>query len=183
MNLIILGAPGSGKGTQALRLAERFKLRHISTGDLLRNAVAAKTELGRQVEAVMQAGELVSDEIVLKLIMEVFDAPGEWDGWILDGYPRSDDQAEALEDVLSANREVVDAVIYLDVADDVVTNRLLARKRGDDTPEAIRKRLEVYKKDTMPVLDFYELRYDVHRVDGSESIEEVTDAIVRLVDS
>lgn len=181
MNLIILGAPGSGKGTQAARLAERGNLRHISSGDLLREAVAKKTEIGKQVDDIMRAGKLVPDQVVLKLVMEAMTEPGEWAGWILDGYPRNAAQAEALEDVLSANRQVVDAVVFLEVDPEVVTARLMGRKRQDDTPETIRKRLEVYNQETLPVLEFYGLRYDVHRVDGSKTIDEVTERVAELV--
>ncbi|MEE9269556.1 MAG: adenylate kinase [Candidatus Krumholzibacteria bacterium] len=184
MNLVILGAPGSGKGTQAVRLAERFNLRHISSGNLLRAEVASGTLLGKQVAGVMKKGKLVPDEAVLKVVSEVLtdEETTRLGGWILDGYPRTADQAEALEDVLSRNREAVEAVILLQVAADVLVPRLTNRDRADDTPETVRKRLEVYDREIEPLLDFYEQRYDVHRVDGSKPIEEVTEDIAGLVD-
>lgn len=215
MNIIILGAPGSGKGTQATRLAERLNLRHVSTGDLLRDAVAKQTPLGKQVESTMAEGKLVSDNIVLDLVkgaVTVHDPDDPWDGWILDGYPRNSAQAEELEDVLSSARETVEGVVFLDVPGDVIVERLSNRRtctecksvfnllnrapqvegkcddcggdlvqRDDDKPETVRERLAVYEKETLPILDFYELRYDVHRVNGTRGIDEVTDEILELV--
>jgi len=214
VNLIVLGAPGSGKGTQAALLSEQHKLKHVSSGDLLRAAVARKDELGKEIEGIMKSGKLVPDQTVLRLvrdaILENEDSTGE--GWILDGYPRTGGQAEALEDVLSGAREDVDAVIFLDVDTEEVVKRLSSRRtcsscqtvynvlnrppktegkcdhcggeliqRTDDEPDTIRERLEVYHKETLPVLGYYELRYDVHRVNGSQSIEDITKEIVGLV--
>ena len=215
MNLIILGAPGSGKGTQAAGVAERGNLRHVSTGDLLREAVAKGTELGKRVEGIMARGELVSDDIVLDLVKDavtVHTADDAWDGWILDGYPRNAAQAEELEDVLSSARETVEGVIVLEVDPEIIVQRLSSRwtcercktvynlpgnppktegqcdecggtlvQREDDKPETVRKRLEVYTTETLPIIEFYELRYDVHRIDGSKRITEVTDGIAELV--
>jgi adenylate kinase len=182
MNLVILGAPGSGKGTQAAVLAKKGNLKHVSSGDLLRAAVERKDELGKEIESIMAQGKLVPDQTVLALVRDAILDIDDYGGWILDGYPRTALQAEALEDVLSSAREVVDAVIYLEVDSDAVVERLSKRGRADDTPETVRKRIEVYEAETMPVLDFYELRYDVHRVDGSKSIEEVSKEITGLVD-
>lgn len=184
MNLVILGAPGSGKGTQAGRLAKRFNLRHISSGELLRKEVAEGTPVGKEVETVMKEGKLVPDQTVLKVIsMALADKERSgFGGWILDGYPRTADQAEALEDVISTNRETVEAVIFLEVDNEVLASRLTNRGRADDTPEAVLKRLEVYNEEIKQLLDFYELRYDMYRVEGSKPIDDVTADIVGLVD-
>ncbi len=184
MNLVILGAPGSGKGTQAGRLVERFNLRHVSSGELLRNEVAKGTPLGKEIETLMKEGKLVPDQTILEVISEALadKETVECGGWILDGYPRTADQAEALEDVISTNRETVEAVILLEVDSDTLLSRLSSRGRADDTPVAVRKRLAVYDEEIKQLLDFYELRYDMYRVDGSKSIEDVTADIIGLVD-
>jgi len=215
VNLVILGAPGSGKGTQAARIAEREKIRHISTGDLLRDAVARGTGIGKRVAGIMTAGQLVPDDIVLNLLRETLANAAErkrFNGWILDGYPRTARQAEALEDVLGKTGDTIDAVIYIELDPEVVVNRLSNRRtcvsckavyhlvnnppavegtcdacggkivlRDDDKPETIRKRLEVYKKETLPILSLYEKHHTVHRVDGSKPIEEVTSDIAGLI--
>jgi adenylate kinase len=183
MNFVILGAPGSGKGTQAKLIAEKGNLRHVSSGDLLRAAVERGDEIGKEISAIMKKGELVPDQTVLSLVRDAIVDLNDYSGWILDGYPRTALQAEALEDVLSTAREVVNAVIYLEVDPEEVIERLSKRGRADDTPDTVRNRIEVYKKATMPVLDFYEERYDVHRVNGSRPIEEVAGDIAGLVDS
>ncbi len=129
MNLVILGAPGSGKGTQAARIAKRYSLRHISTGDLLREAVAEGTPLGKQVEGILASGKLVSDEIVLELIREAIGGrSGGEGGWILDGYPRTTAQAEALEKVLADISQAVDSVLVLEVNPDLIVERLSNRR-------------------------------------------------------
>ncbi len=131
MNLVLFGAPGSGKGTQAERLKERFSLRHISTGDLLREAVANGTELGRKVESLLASGELVGDEIVLELIKEAVaaaEADGAFNGWMLDGFPRTIRQAEALDRLLGQENGTIDGVVVLDVDRDAIIERLSARR-------------------------------------------------------
>ncbi len=215
MNLVILGAPGSGKGTQAARIADREGIRHISTGDLLRDAVAKGTELGKRVAGIMASGQLVPDDVVLDLLRDKLADAAErqgHNGWILDGYPRTVGQAEALEAVLRKTGETIDAVIYIELDPEVVVKRLSNRRtcvackavyhlvnnppahegacdacggkivlREDDKPETIRKRLEVYKKETLPILSLYERHHKVHRVDGSKPIEEVTSKIAGLI--
>ncbi len=214
MNFIILGAPGSGKGTQASRFAEKWKLRHISTGDLLREAVARQTPLGKQVASTLASGQLVPDEIVLELIKEALADHGDEgeQGWILDGYPRTSTQAEALEGVLGEMETRLDGVILLDVAPEIIVERLSNRRtcsqckavynllnkppkvegkcdecggalvqRDDDKPETIRKRLDVYREQTLPIIEYYEKNSRLYRVDGSLPIDEVTEEIARLV--
>ncbi len=215
MNLVILGAPGSGKGTQAARIAERGRIRHVSTGDLLREAVAKGTAVGKRAAGIMAAGKLVPDEMVLELIREELVHARERagsSGWILDGYPRTLAQAEALESVLKETGEKIDAVVYIDLDPEIVVKRLSNRRtcvscksvyhlvsnppdiegqcdacggklvlRDDDKPETIRKRLDVYKKETLPILSLYEGRYTVHRIDGSKPIDDVTSDITGLI--
>lgn len=185
MNLIILGGPGSGKGTQAQVIAKKLNLRHVSTGELLREAVTNQTELGKKVEGIIAAGELVSDEIVVSLIEEAvteFHEDDPWDGWILDGFPRNLKQAELLEDLLSSKRVTVEGVLVLDVDAEVIVKRLAGRGRDDDQPETVRNRLKVYEDTTLPIIDLYDQRYDVHRINGDQSIEAVTEDILGLVE-
>ena len=206
LNLVILGKQGAGKGTQSLRLAERFHLAHISTGDILRGAVKDGTALGLEVKAVMEAGELVSDELVIKLVEERFQAPDAALGGLLDGFPRTLAQANALEALLG--RDGVKLCVNLDVPIELVTQRLSSRRvcqecatiyrdtdasaisgvcakcggqvvqRSDDRPEAIRQRLEFYERDTAPLLDFYESRGLLVTVNGDQLPDEVTSDIV-----
>jgi adenylate kinase len=214
VNLVILGAPGSGKGTQAARIAERAAISHVSTGDLLREAVAEGTPLGKRVAGIMAGGGLVPDEIVVELIGETL-AGGERDGragWILDGFPRTIAQARALDEVLGEIEGAIDAVIYIEVDPEAIVERLSNRRtcvsckaiyhlvnkkpavdgkcdvcggklvlRDDDKPETVRKRLQVYERETLPILGFYEERDLVRRVDGSKPIDEVTSEIVGLI--
>ncbi len=180
MNLILFGPPGSGKGTQAQRLRDRWSLRHISTGDLLRGAVAAGTELGRRVERIMAAGELVSDDIVLQLIREEIARvrdDADLSGWLLDGFPRTLGQAEGLDGLLEEAGERIDALVVLEVPREEVVARLTRRGRADDTPETVSNRLDVYEAQTRPVLEHYDGRVAIHRIDGAQTIDAVTDAI------
>jgi adenylate kinase len=215
MNLVLFGAPGSGKGTQAERLRDRFSLKHISTGDLLRDAVARKTELGKKVESIMAAGELVSDDIVLELIKEVVSGiktDRALEGWMLDGYPRTVGQAKMLDGLLAETSESIDGVVVLEVNRDAVIQRLSARRscpeckavynvlnmppkkegicdncgaelvhRKDDQPETISNRLDVYEEQTVPILEHYEGKVEIHRVDGNQPVDEVTRAIELVV--
>jgi len=215
VNLVILGAPGSGKGTQAARIAERARIRHISTGDLLRDAVAKGTDIGKRAAGIMAAGRLVPDEIVLELLRNKLmndEERSRFGGWILDGFPRTLAQAEALEGVLDGAGEKIDGVVCIEIDPEAVVNRLSNRRtcasckavyhlvsnppavegecdacggklvlRDDDKPETIRKRLEIYKKETLPILALYEKRYRVYRVDGSKPIDEVMSKISGLI--
>jgi adenylate kinase len=209
LNLVILGKQGAGKGTQCKRLSETYGVPHVSTGDILRAAVRAGTPLGREVAAVLEAGDLVSDDLVNRLVRERFEAPDARGGALLDGFPRTLAQAEALEEMLGDDG--VKLCINLDIPIDLVTTRLSARRvcqecgaiyreddpeaisgtcsncggdviqRADDRPEAIRQRLERYERDTAPLLEFYRARGVLVAVDGAQTPDEVTQAITKAV--
>ena len=177
MRIVIMGAPGSGKGTQAALIVEELGIAHVSTGDLLRAAVAAGSELGRKAKEVMDRGELVSDEIVLGLLEERLSSGGMGNGFILDGYPRNIAQAEALNDLLERIGQPVDEALQIDVDEESVVARIAKRAalegRSDDTEETVRNRLKVYAEQTAPVVEFYANKGILSRVLGEGSIEEV----------
>ncbi len=187
MRLVLLGAPGSGKGTQATRLKEQLGVPHISTGDLLRAAVAAGTPLGLQAKAVMERGELVSDEIVLGMLEERFSQPDIARGFILDGYPRNLAQASALDALLQRLHLPVDVAVQLDVSTELLVQRIAGRAqaegRADDTPEAVANRLRVYSDQTAPVIDYYRERGRLVCVYGVGAMEEVSDRILSAIRS
>jgi adenylate kinase len=182
MRLVLLGAPGSGKGTQATRLREHLQVPHISTGDLLRAAVKAGTELGRQAKAVMESGGLVSDEIVLGMLEERLTAGDTGNGFVLDGYPRNLSQANALDALLGRLGQPVDIAVQLDVDTELLITRLAGRAqaegRADDSPDAVRHRLQVYNDATAPVVDFYRNTGRLACVDGVGGMEEVFQRII-----
>lgn len=182
MRIVLLGAPGSGKGTQAARLKAELGIAHISTGDLLRAAVKAGTPLGLRAKAVMDAGQLVSDEIVLEMLEERLERPDTRAGFILDGYPRNLAQADALDQLLKRIGQPLDAVLKLNVPDaDIIKRteiRFQAEGRADDDPETVRRRLQVYAQQTAPVADYYAQRGLLTEVDGVGAIEDV---FVRLL--
>lgn len=177
MRIVLLGAPGSGKGTQAALLVEELNLPHISTGELLRSAVKAGTDLGLQAKVVMDRGELVSDQIMLGLIEERLSRPDVAQGFILDGYPRNIVQAEALDNLLERLEQPVDEALQIDVDVEMVIARIAKRAaeedRSDDTEETVRKRMDVYAAQTAPVVDYYANKGVLSRVLGEGSIEEV----------
>ena len=177
MRIVIMGAPGSGKGTQAALIVEELGLDHISTGDLLRAAVAAGTELGMKAKEVMDRGELVSDDIVLGLLEERLLAYRSNSGFILDGFPRNIAQAEALDELLERIGQPVDEALQIDVDEEQVVARIAKRAalegRSDDTEETVRNRLKVYGEQTAPVVDFYAQKGLLSRVLGDGTIEEV----------
>jgi adenylate kinase len=177
MRIILLGAPGSGKGTQATLLRDRLGMVHISTGDLLRQARDAGTPLGLKAKAVMDRGELVSDDIVLGMLEERLSRPDVGDGIIFDGYPRNVAQAQALDALLGKLHMPLQGAVLLDVSEPVLLARLAERAvkegRVDDTPETIAKRLRVYHEQTEPVVGFYQARGMVKKVPGEGSVEEI----------
>lgn len=178
MRLVLLGAPGSGKGTQAARLKNDLAVPHISTGDMLRAAVAAGTPIGLKAKAVMDAGKLVSDDILLAMLEERLAQPDAKNGFILDGYPRNLAQANALDHLLTRIRQPLDAVVKLDVPNEAIIGRCeiryAAEHRKDDDPTVVRDRLKVYAEQTAPVADFYAERGKLQVVDGLGDLEEVT---------
>lgn len=181
MKLLFIGPPGAGKGTQAQRVAERLGIAHISTGDMFRSQVAAGTELGRRVEAIMAAGDYVPDEVTVAMLAERISQPDAAKGFILDGFPRTLGQVEALDGLLGA--EGLDKVVVFDVPEDELVKRLAARGRPDDTEETIRTRLAVYREQTEPLIDLYSRRGIVVHVDGVGEIDEVTARVLEAVGS
>lgn len=189
MNLVIFGPPGSGKGTQAKILQEKNGWVQLSTGDMLRAAIAAGTELGKKCQTIMAAGELVSDEIVIGIIGERYDQPDCAKGAIFDGFPRTIPQAEALDTMLDARGKKIDLVIELKVDDKVLIERVKARiaqsggvARADDNPETLQNRLNVYYQNTAPLLEFYKKQGKLVTVDGMMPIEAVTSAIAEVIE-
>jgi adenylate kinase len=172
--LIFLGPPGAGKGTQAQIISENHQIPHVSTGDILRAAVAQQTPLGKQAQDYMNRGELVPDVLILGLIQDRLSYEDTINGWILDGFPRNVHQAAFLEELLVKLEQNADCVLNLAVPDEVLVSRLLARKRKDDNESTIRRRLEVYHQDTVPVIDFYQQRETLKTIDGDRTMEEVT---------
>lgn len=185
MRLVLLGAPGSGKGTQAARLKEYLQIPHISTGDLLRGEVAAGTKLGLEAKEVMARGELVSDDILLGMLEDRLSREDVANGFILDGYPRNLVQAAALDELLTRIGQPMDYAVQLEVPFDLLVERIAGRAaaegRSDDNPESVRKRLDVYSNQTAPVIDFYRQQAQLNVVDGVGELDEVFDRIIEAI--
>jgi adenylate kinase len=178
----MLGKQGAGKGTQGERIAAHYGIVHLSTGDLFRAQAEGGTEFGRRAKQYMDRGELVPDEIVIGLVQECLEPGGPLsDGFVLDGFPRTREQAEALEEIL-ADQDPLDLVINLQVPTHIVIARMLARGRDDDTEEAISRRLELYDRETAPIVDFYRELGKLADVDGVGSLEEVYARILTAVE-
>ena len=212
MRIVLLGAPGSGKGTQAKRLNEDRNIPHISTGDMLREAVAAGTRFGQRAQAIMEAGELVPDDVMLGIIAERLAEPDAADGFILDGFPRTRQQAADLEELLDQLAAPLDKAVFMDVDFDVLMKRLTGRRtcsktgkllnihfspqaeldectdaggeliqREDDNEETISNRLDVYRQNTEPVIEFYRKRNNLVTVDAGGTIDEVYERLVEAL--
>ncbi|MFD0705533.1 adenylate kinase [Alloscardovia venturai] len=182
MRLLIMGPQGVGKGTQAARLAEYFHIPAISTGDIFRYNLKNQTELGKQAQAFIDKGELVPDELTNSIVKDRLAMDDAKGGWILDGYPRNASQVEALDKMLEELDTPLDAVVALDADHDVLMKRMMKRAeiegRADDTPEVIAKRLDVYTKETAPLLDTYETRGVLVEINGVGDIDEIHKNIV-----
>ena len=185
MRIVLLGAPGSGKGTQATRLRDELKLAHISTGDLLRAEVKAGTPLGMKAKAIMEAGQLVADEILLGMLENRLALDDVRGGFILDGYPRTLGQCEGLESLLKRIGQPLDCAVLLSVPQKLLLDRLAGRAeaegRKDDTPETVRERLAVYQRQTAPVVDHFRELGALVEVDGVGSMDEVYQRIAAAI--
>ena len=213
MKLVLLGPPGAGKGTQAVLISEKYEIPHISTGDILRDAVKQGTELGRYANSYMSRGELVPDELVIGIVVERLQQPDCVSGFLLDGFPRTVAQAEALDKALSERHRELDAVVSLEVEEAEVARRLSGRRvctecgaiysstgyeqtpqicescggelitRSDDEPDAIRRRMQVYKAQTEPLVIYYSEKGILQRIPAVGTVEEVFDRIARSLDN
>ena len=179
--LIVFGRQGAGKGTQCVRLADHYGIPHISTGDMLREAVAEGTELGLRAKGLMDAGDLVPDDVMEGIVVERLAKPDAEPGWLLDGYPRTLGQVEAMQRNLG--EAFVDLAVNLDVPVDVVTGRMVARGRADDTEEAIRRRLELYEDQTAPLLSWFSQRDRLVEIDGVGTEDDVFERLVKVIDA
>ena len=212
MKIIMLGAPGAGKGTQAKKIADKYQIPHISTGDIFRANIKEGTELGKKAKSYMDQGLLVPDELTLELIMDRFQNPDCANGYVLDGFPRTIPQAEALTAALEKNGETIDYAINVEVPDENIVARMSGRRaclacgatyhvvyaptkeegicdrcgeklvlRDDDKPETVKKRLDVYHSQTQPLIDYYTKQGKLVEVDGTQSVDAVFDAIVKIL--
>lgn len=173
MRIVFLGPPGAGKGTQAEIISKKLNLRKISTGDILRSEMEKETELGKIAKSYMEKGELVPDEVMIKIIENNIK---NLNGFILDGFPRTLNQAIELEKITK-----IDKVIYLNVPDDEIKKRLLNRGRLDDKPEVIENRIKVYREQTQPLIEFYKNKGILYEIDGIGAIEEITKRIEEIL--
>lgn len=187
MKLVLLGPPGGGKGTQAALLVKKYNIPHISTGDMLRAAVSEGTELGKQAKAVMEKGELVSDELVLGILSDRLQQDDTKSGYILDGFPRNEVQSKMLDELLDQLSMSVDHAVLLEVDNEMIVKRLAKRAdeegRSDDNEETVRRRLQVYAEQTAPVAKYFEEQGKLTPIDGLGTVEEVFDRICTAIES
>jgi adenylate kinase len=192
MRLVILGPPGAGKGTQAVRIAQRLGIPQLSTGEMLRAAVHARTKLGGQTKGIMERGGLVPDNIALRIVAERIEAPDAQSGFILDGFPRTIGQAVEFDKLLAERRLKLDRVLNLRVDEHALFNHIATRAtemaasdavRKDDNPETLRRRLAAYSEETAPLVDYYERQGLLRSVDGLQPIEIVTDQLFAVINT
>lgn len=179
--LIFLGPPGAGKGTQAAVVAKTVDIAHISTGELLRAAVTAQSDLGKQAQDYMSRGDLVPDELVLGLVKERLAESDAQSGWILDGFPRNVVQAQALDALLQDIHQTADGAVNFEVPDEALVQRLLQRGRADDAEEVVRHRLKVYREKTAPLIAYYQARNELISIDGYAPVESVTASLQQVL--
>ena len=186
-NLVIFGAPGSGKGTQSDLLVAKYGFRHISTGDVLRAEIKQGTELGRTAQRFIDKGQLIPDELMIEILANVYDSLCPCEGVIFDGFPRTIPQAEALKKMLAERGTEVSVVLQLEVPEEMLTERLLNRGktsgRADDNAETIRKRLEVYHSQTAPLAAWYTAEGKLHAIKGYGALEEINAALCEVIDN
>ena len=183
MNIILFGPPGAGKGTQAAKISDHYDLPHLSTGDIFRENIKNETPLGKKVKSIMDSGNLVPDETVVELVTSELDKSRYNDGVILDGFPRTVDQAIALDEYLENRNKKIDAFLTLEVPEEELVSRILSRGEGrsDDTPEKVMTRLQVYREETEPVINHYEKKGVVQVIDGVGSIDDIFDRIKKAI--
>ena len=182
MRIVFIGPPGAGKGTQAERLIKKCRLAHLSTGDMLRAARDAQTEVGKKAEEYMSQGQLVPDDVIIAIIADRLAQSDCQSGYLLDGFPRTIAQAEALDAMLAEKATPLDVVLELRVPEDELFNRLAGRGRADDTPDVIRQRLVAYRKQTEPLLDYYGKKNLLKVIDGMGTIEAIFHRVTAELD-
>ncbi|WP_448562493.1 adenylate kinase [Trichothermofontia sp.] len=183
MRIVMLGGPGAGKGTQAQRLCQKFKIPWLSTGDILRREISAQSQLGQQAQPYLERGELVPDELMIAFIRRQLLQPDASDGWILDGYPRTAFQAEELDFLLDELKQQLTWAILLEVETTLLMQRSLARSRLDDEPSIIQRRIQALFEQTLPMLDYYAQRGRLLRIDGSLPPDQVEQHLLTRLNS
>tara|TARA_B100000674_G_scaffold415369_1_gene364574 strand:- start:47 stop:610 length:564 start_codon:yes stop_codon:yes gene_type:complete len=185
VNVVIFGPPGAGKGTQAQNIAKKFNLHQVSTGDLLREEIKNKTEIGKEIEEIISKGNFATDDIVNKIIRNIVFDPKKKNKLIFDGYPRSLNQAKNLDILLDNSNQKIDFIFFLNVNKDTIIKRIEKRKilekRSDDNLNTILKRYDTYMETTRPVLDFYSKRTNFYEIDGGEKIEVISSKIEQII--